>query len=188
VIKVDRPLRSGFSQPGSPYGHPCSALPSFSNGNGYRAQSMVGSVGRPAPPYHNMVNDNPSFSSASSFEYAPPPPNTMMMMQPTPTAAPQQMGIMQQAAQPMSMMPAQTQMMYRQVPMGSPMMQPNMAQNFIYPMPHPGMSFGYRPMMQQAQQQARMIPSGMPMMPPAPTSAFASQPSMFNPMAQQMVY
>ena len=205
VIKVDRPLRSGYSQPGSPYGNPCSAaLPSYSNGvmggNGaYRTHSVVGSVGRPVA-YPNVMENNPSFSSASSFEYAPPAPvptaqPAMMMMQ----AAQQQlqpMGVMQQQQQPV-----QQQFMYRPVQMQSSVPQlaapaavpsypsPYVPQNYMYPT-HQGMSFGYRPMMQQ---QGRMIPSGMPMMAAgnplaAPAATFPSQPSMFNPMAQQLVF
>jgi hypothetical protein len=205
VIKVDRPLRSGYSQPGSPYGHPYNGLPSFSNGcmggsNAYRNHSIVGSVGRPVA-YHNAVDNNPSFSSASSFEYAPQTPMaptvqppTMMMM---PTAQQMQpMGVMQQQQQ---QQPVQQQMMYRPVQMQSSM--PQMApqsvpqfpstyipQNYMYPT-HQGMSFGYRPMMQQG----RMIPSGMPMMAAgntlaAPGNNFPSQPPMFNPLAQQLVY
>ena len=122
VIKVDRPLRSGYSQPGSPYSHPSNGLPSFSNaamgcGNGYRNHSVVGSVGRPVA-YHNVMDHNPSFSSGSSFEYAPPggPPTTMMMMpssqqthalgvmsqQPIPS-----MNVMQQPQQSMNVMQQQ---------------------------------------------------------------------------------
>ena len=201
-------------------------LQSFSNGmmgngNGYRAHSIAGSAGRPAA-FHNFHNENPSFSSGSSFDYVPPAqmapavqPQTMMMMQAAPQ--PQPVGVMQQAGQQMNMMPGQPvqqQMMYRQVPMGSPMPQmlPQSAgpgsqsylpQNFMFPQQHPGMSFGYRPMMQQQipqqqqqQQQhqpGRMIPNGMPMMPHgmglgAPAHPFANQAQMFNPMAQQMVY
>jgi len=159
VIKVDRPIQCGFSQPGSPYGDPC---------NDYHVQSIVGSVGRPAVCHDN----NPSFSSASSFEYAPPPP--MMMMMP--------------ASQ-------QQQMMYQPVQMQSsipPIPSSYMPQNYMYPVPQHGMSFGYRPMMMQ---QARMIPSGMPM--PmmmagntfaSPANSFPSQHSLFNPMVQQLVY
>ena len=58
-------------------------------------------------------------------------------------------------------------------------------QNYMYPVPRHGMSFGYRPMMQQG----RMIPSSMPMMTPAmPTYHFPTQRSLFHPMAQQLVY
>ena len=227
MIKVDRPLRSGFSQPGSPYGNPMNGLQSFSNGmmaggNGFRAHSIAGSVGRPAA-FHNFHNENPSFSSGSSFDYVPPQaavqPQTMMMMpgiqQQQQQQQQQPIGVMQQAGQQMNMMPAlpvQQQMMYRQVPMGAPMQQmlPQSAvpgsqsylpPNYMFPQQHPGMSFGYRPMMQQQlqqqqlqhQQQGRMIPSGMPMMPHgmplgAAANPFANQPQMFNPLAQQLVY
>jgi hypothetical protein len=106
------------------------------------------------------------------------------------------MGVMQQQQQ---QQPVQQQMMYRPVQMQSSM--PQMApqsvpqfpstyipQNYMYPT-HQGMSFGYRPMMQQG----RMIPSGMPMMAAgntlaAPGNNFPSQPPMFNPLAQQLVY
>jgi len=245
VIKVDRPLRSGFSQPGSPYGNPCNGLPSFSNGvmggsNAYRTHSIVGSAGRPVA-YHNVVENNPSFSSASSFEYTPPAqmapavqqstmmmmppsqqvqPSTMMMMPPSQQVQPSSMMMMppSQQFQPMGVMqqqqqPVQQQMMYRPVQMQSSMPQmqssmpqmqssmPQMApqsvpqfpsayvpQNYMYPT-HQGMSFGYRPMMQQG----RMIPSGMPMMAAGnalatPANAFSSQQPMFNPLAQQLVY
>ena len=233
VIKVDRPLRSGYSQPGSPYGNPCNGLSSFSNGtmpggpNDYRAHSIIGSVGRPTA-YHNVQNESPSFSSASSFEYMPPVASgqPMMMMMPPPShqqqpmgamqpssqpmafmqQAPQSMGLMQQGAQPMSMMqqqqpqPGQQQYMYRQMHMPASMQQvapqsapsmssPYLPPNYMFPGQQHGMSFGYRPMMQQG----RMIPSGMPMMAPSnplgtPSNSFASQPPMFNPLAQQMVY
>lgn len=206
--------------------------------NPYRTHSIVGSVGRPVA-FHNVMDNNPSFSSASSFEYAPPvappitsavsgvpmssaiPQQTMMMM-PTTQQVQQPMTYMQpgqpmsfmqpqQAGQPMGMMqtqqPVQQQVMYRPLQMQSsmqqmvptppptstvPQFQSNyLPQNFMYPTHSPGMSFGYRPMMQPG----RMIPSGMPM--PmmsagntlgAPTTSFGSQPPMFNPMAQQLVY
>ena len=196
--------------------------------NDYRTQSIIGSVGRPTA-YHNVQNDSPSFSSASSFEYMPPgsmapvasgQPMMMMMPQshqPQPIGAmqqssqpmtfmqqaPQSMGLMQQGSQPMSVMqqqqqqqpqPGQQQYMYRQMqqvaPQSAPQMSsPYMPQNYMFPGHQHGMSFGYRPMMQQG----RMIPSGMPMMAPSnplgtPSSSFASQPPMFNPLAQQMVY
>jgi hypothetical protein len=164
-------------------------------GNGaYRTHSIVGSVGRPVA-YQNVMDNNPSFSSASSYEYAPPavqaPQPTMMMM---PTAQQvQPMGVMQQQQ------PVQQQIMYRPVQMQPSVQQlapqsvqqfssPYIPQNYMYPS-HQGMSFGYRPMMQQG----RMIPSGMPMMAAgntlaAPPNSFASQPGMFNPMVQQLVY
>lgn len=208
MIKVDRPHRSGFSQPGSPYGHPCNGLSSFSHGvlgaNPYQAHSVAGSVGRPVA-YHNVMDNNPSFSSASSFEYAPPatmtanhmaaamsaPHQTMMMM---PTAQQMQpVGVMQQQQQ--HQQPMQQQMMYRPVQMQPSIPQsvpsfpsPYLPQNVMYPA-HQGMSLGYRPMMPQG----RMIPSGMPMMGAgnafaAPANPFANQTPMFNPMAQQLVY
>jgi hypothetical protein len=249
VIKVDRPLRSGYSQPGSPYDQSCNGLPSFSNGvmganNPYRTHSILGSVGRPIA-YQNAIDNDPSFSSASSFEYAPQASmapaasqQTMMMMPPSQQVQPmsymqpqqpvqamsymqpqqqvqamsymqpqqqvQPMGVMspQQSVQHMGVMqqqPGQQQYMYRPVHMQSsmPQMVPQSAsqfplnyvsQNYMYPT-HPGMSFGYRPMMQQG----RMISSGMPMMAAGntlgtPANSFPSQPAMFNPLAQQLVY
>ncbi|CAF3761478.1 unnamed protein product [Adineta steineri] len=265
VIKVDRPLRSGYSQPGSPYGNPCNGLPSISNGlmtsgHTYRTHSIAGSTGRPRV-YRTNDND-PSFSSGSSFEYTPSaqmssnvPQTTMMMMPASQQVQPmsmmqqqqmqqqqqqqqqqmqqqqmqqqqmqpmgvmqqqpvqsmgvmqqqpmQQMGVMQQ--QPMQQMgmmqqqPVQQQIMYRPVQMQSSM--PQMAAQSVPPLPssyipqqymypaHQGMSYGYRPMMQQG----RMIPSGMPMMAAGnavgtPTNSFQSQPQMYHPMAQQLVY
>ncbi|CAF1171299.1 unnamed protein product [Adineta steineri] len=202
VIKVDRPVRSGYSQPGSPYGNPCNALPSFSNGmiagggGGYRSQSIAGSVGRPSLG-HGGLDPNTSFSSESSFEYIPqtsmtsgmpPPSSAAMMMLPASSQQQQQsMGLMQQQ-QPVQ----QQQLMYRPVQMQSaipPIPSSYMPQNYMYPMPRPGMSFGYHPMMQHG----RMIPSGMPMIASGnslgpPTSNFSNQLSLFNPMAQQMVY
>jgi hypothetical protein len=214
--------------------------------NPYRTHSIIGSVGRPVA-YHNAIDNNPSFSSASSYEYAPPapmapsvPPPTMMMMPSAQQVQPmsfmqqqpvqhmgvmqqqqplqpmgvmqqqqqavQQMGVMQQQQplQPMGVMqqqqqPVQQQFMYRPLQMQSSM--PQMApqsvppfqssyfpQNYMY-QTHPGMSFGYRPMMQHG----RMIPSGMPMMATgntlgAPANTFSNQSPMFNPMAQQLVY
>jgi hypothetical protein len=184
VIKVDRPIRSGYSQPGSPYGNPCNGLSSFSNGvvstgNGYRAQSIVGSVGRPSV-YHNTLDNNPSFSSASSFEYIPPGSmgQPKMMMMPTPQQT-QPMGMMQQQQQ------VQQQMMYRPVQMQSSYI----PQNYMYPVRQQGMSFGYPQMMQPG----RMMPNRMPMMAAgntiaSPSNHFPNQLSLFNPMAQQMVY
>lgn len=65
VIKVDRPVLCGFSQPSSPYSH--AAYP-------YRVRSIAGSVGQ-----HALFQDhNPNFSSESSFE-CPPAPSMMMM-------------------------------------------------------------------------------------------------------------
>jgi len=233
VIKVDRPLRSGFSQPGSPYANPCPpSLQSFSHGlmpnnNPFRAQSIVGSLGGASAHQMNFP-ENPTFSSASSFEYAPPAqlaqavqaPQTMMMMpqgtQGLSQNQVQSLGVMQ--GQPMTFQQAQPQqqMMYRPIPMGAPMM-PQMQssfapQNFMFPFSQAqahaqaqaqaqahaqaqvqpqGMSFAYRPMMQQqpigAAAAPRMIPSGMPMMQPAVGTA-AAPGTMFNPMAQQMVY
>ncbi|CAF0771910.1 unnamed protein product [Rotaria sp. Silwood1] len=260
VIKVDRPMCNAYSQPGSPFNSAFNGLPSCSNGviggsNPYRTHSILGSVGRPVA-YHTAVDNNPSFSSASSFEYNPPAPMTtagpqtaMMMMQvpqqvqpigvmqqqqqhpvqsmgimqpqqqvqPMGVMQPQQqvqsMGVMQpqQSAQPMGVMQPQPvqQFMYRPVqiqpsvqqmaPQSIPPLSSNyipqnyipqnyIPQNYMYP-GHQGMSFGYRPMMQQG----RMIPSGMPMMAAGntfvpPASRFPSQPQMFNPMAQQLVY
>ena len=102
-----------------------------------------------------------------------------------------------QPLQPVDVMQRAQQMMYQPVPVPFPMQTPARAscvpQNYMYrPVPQPGMSFGYRPMMQQT----RMIPSGMPMpmmaTGPTPTTAFnnfPNQPSpFFNPMAQQLVY
>jgi hypothetical protein len=237
VIKVDRPLRSGFSQPGSPYDQSCNGLPSFSNGvmganNPYRTHSILGSVGRPMA--YNAIGNDPSFSSASSFEYVPSTQMasavqqpTMMMMPPSQQVQPmsymqpqqpvqamsymqpqqqvQPMGVMtpQPSMQPMGVMqpqqPGQQQYMYRPLQMQSsmPQMAPQSAsqfssnyfpQSYMYST-HPGMSFGYRPMIQQG----RMIPSGMPMMAAGntlstPANSFPSQPPMFNPMGQQLVY
>jgi hypothetical protein len=187
VIKVDRPIRSGFSQPGSPYNNPCQGLASFNGvlncGNGYRAQSIVGSAG-PAV-YPNALDSNPSFSSASTFEYVQPMQSamqqpTMMMMMPQ-SQQTQPMGVMQQLGQPV-----QQQMMHRPMQMQS---LPFFNQNYMYQIPRPGMSFGYRPMMQQG----RMIPSGMSMMATGntfgtPMSSFPNQSFFYNPMAQQLVY
>jgi hypothetical protein len=257
VIKVDRPLRSGYSQPGSPFSHPCNGLSSFSNGcggggNTYRTHSIAGSTGRPIA-FHAPMDNNPSYSSASSFEYgaapvpmgAPMPPTSMMMMpggqqvQQMAMMQPQQMqamGVMQQPVQSMGVMqqqpvssmtvmqqqqpvqsmgimqqqpmqsmghmqqqPGQQQVMYRPVQMQSSM--PQLAPQSVPPLPtnyvpqtymypaHQGMSYGYRPMMQQG----RMIPSGMPMMNSSngfgtPQNSFPSQPPMFNPLTQQLVY
>ncbi|CAF1486288.1 unnamed protein product [Adineta ricciae] len=282
VIKVDRPLRSGYSQPGSPFGNPCNGLPSFSNGvmggaNPYRAHSIAGSTGRPVA-YHANLDNDPSFSSASSFEYAQPVPmgapmpqgtTTMMMMpnsqqvQSMGVLQPQQMqamgmmqqqpvqsmtvmqqqpvqsmGLMhQQPAQSMGLMqqqpvqsmgymqqqpvqsmglmqqqpvqsmgymqqqPVQQQVVYRPVQIQSSMQQlaapqsippiPSnyLPQTFMYPTAHQGMSYGYRPMMQQA----RMIPSGMPMAGSGntlgtPPTTYQHQAPIFNPLSQQLVY
>ena len=76
VIKVDRPVLCGFSQPSSPYSH---------SGYPYRTRSIAGSVGQPAVFQDNNLN----FSSESSFECPPPPP--MMMMMPPPIRQPPQM-------------------------------------------------------------------------------------------------
>jgi hypothetical protein len=145
-------------------------------------------MGRPAL-LHNAVEHSPSFSSESSFEYVQPtamtpgaPPSTMMML-PAPQQ-PQSLSMMQQQ-------PPQ-QMMYRPVQMQSslpPLPSSYIPQNYMYAMPRQGMVFGYHPMMQPG----RMMPNGMPMMPagPAlasPTNSFSNQLSLFNPMAQQMVY
>ncbi|CAF1623958.1 unnamed protein product [Rotaria magnacalcarata] len=191
VIKVDRPMRNGYSQPGSPYNHQYNGLTSVSNGfpgNGYRAQSVAGSVGRPAV-YHNTVGNNKSFSSSSSFEY--------MSAEPMPSAVPSStmmfMPALQQT-QPLGVMQhPQQQMMYRPFQMQSsipPLPSTYMPQNYRYPpAPHPGMSFSYRPMMQQG----RMLPTRMPMMATAntfcmPTSNYSNQPNFFNPKIQQLVY
>jgi hypothetical protein len=157
--------------------------------NPYRTHSIIGSVGRPVA-YPGAVDHNPSFSSASSFEYVPPasmapgvPPPTMMMMQPSQQVQPMTFMQPQQPVQAMSVMQQQTpvqhmgmmqpqqsvqqQIMYRPVQMQSSMPQmtnPQYPSNYVpqnYMYPtHQGMSFGYRPMMQPG----RMIPSGMPMM------------------------
>lgn len=139
------------------------------------------------------------------------PVQSMGMMQQQPlssmTVMPQQhvqpMGIMQQ--QPvqsmghMSQQPVQQQVMYRPVQVQSSM--PQLAPQSVPPLPsnyvpqpfmypaHQGMSYGYRPMMQQA----RMIPSGMPIMNSSnglgtPQGSFPSQPPMLNPLSQQLVY
>lgn len=71
VIKVDRPIQCGYSQPGSP-------AP-------YCAQSIAGSVIQPAVFQEN----NPGYSSVSNFEYLQqqqqPAPATAMMMPPQQT-------------------------------------------------------------------------------------------------------
>ena len=108
VIKVDRPFRNGYSQPASPYGQPCRGLPSLrqgimGSGTPYRTHSIMGSVGQPTIALHNPLDNNQSFSSGSSFEYAPPEstlpavPQTAMMMQPTQSLQP--IGVMQQHQQ-----------------------------------------------------------------------------------------
>lgn len=187
--------------------------------NPYRTRSILGSVGRPAM-YNEGGDNNVSYSSGSSFEYVPPTPmtpsvvpqTTMMMM---PQGQP--IGVMQQQHQPQTMQPFGVmqqqpqnlqpfgvmqqqpvqQFMYRPVQMQSPMTpQPipglgsnYVSQNMTYPASQ-GMSFGYRPMMQQ---QGRMIPSGMPMMAAGnnfvpQASQFQSQTPMFNPIPQQLVF
>lgn len=221
VIKVDRPPRGGFSQPASPYCGPVVGLPTFSPGmvnqgtvataTPYRAQSIVGSLGRPAA-FPQTVNDqNPSFSSASSFEYFPPAPNQNVLMMPNnhqTMGQPMQMAMIPngQVQQQFVYRPVQ-QPMHHQVP---PVSSSFGHQTFAYHVPqqHPGMSFGYRPMFSQQpqtpQQQhqsvatmppgmqatGRMIPSGMPMMTMAPPMNIQYQPTsnMMNPMAQQLVY
>ncbi|CAF2526428.1 unnamed protein product [Rotaria sp. Silwood2] len=190
LIKVDRPLCNGYSQSGSSYNR----LPSFSNcvlgtSNNYRCQSIVGSIGRPAL-FHNTVDNSPSFSSSSSFEYISSkpmtsvvPPSTMLLMPASQQT--QSFGIMQQPQR-------QQQIMYRPVQMQSslpPLSSSFIPQNYAYPVHHPGMSFGYRPMIQQG----GIIPSGMPMMTAAntfgiPTNNFQYQSPFFNPMIQQLVY
>lgn len=163
MIKVDRPLRSGFSQPGSPYGNPCNGLSSFTNrvpgSNPYQTHSVVGSVGRPVA-YHNVMDNSPSFSSASSFEYVPPAPMTANSMSaamagasmanamggnPMATAmhAPQQTMMMMPTAhqvQPVGVMqqqlgqqPVQQQMMYRPVQMQQSI--PQLAPQSVPPFP-----------------------------------------------------
>ena len=176
-----------FSQPGSPYNNPCQGLSSFNGvlncGNNFRAQSIVGSAGPAA--YSNALDSNPSFSSASTFEYVQPAPMqqpTMMMMMPQ-SQQTQPMGVMQQLGQPV-----QQQMMHRPMQM-QPLSSPFFNQNYMYQIPRPGMSFGYRPMMQQG----RMLPSGMPMMATGntfgtPMNSFPNQSLFYNPMAQQLVY
>ncbi|CAF1071318.1 unnamed protein product [Rotaria sordida] len=182
IIKVDRPLCNGYNQSGSPYNQ----LSSFSNdaNNSYRSQSIGGSVGRPA------VLPNRSFSSSSSFEYisskpmaSVPPSSTMILMSASQQAQP--FGIMQQPQQ---------QTMYRPFHMPSSLPPPPLSssfipQNYTYPVHHPGMSFGYRPMMQPG----RMIPNVMPMMTAMntfgiPTNNFPNQSTLFNPMIQPLVY
>jgi hypothetical protein len=170
VIKVDRPMRSGYSQPGSPYGNPCGGLPTFSNGvkgggNPYRTHSVLGSVGRPVA-YHNVLNNDPSFSSGSSYEYpAQQQPPTMMMMPSSQQVQPvgvmhqqqvqpvgvmhqpqvQQMGMMpHQQVQHMGMMqqqPVQQQVMYRPLQMQSSM--PQMTHQPIPPLPSPYVNQNY---------------------------------------------
>ena len=68
VIRVDRPVLCGFSQPSSPYSHAAYS---------YRARSVAGSVGQPTV----FQDHNPNFSSESNFE-CPPAPSMMMMMPP----------------------------------------------------------------------------------------------------------
>ena len=157
VIKVDRPLRSGYSQPGSPY-TPCNGLPSFSNGgvaapNPYRAQSIAGSMSRPVA--YNIAEANPSFSSVSSFEYPPaasvaaaapavapvsvaataaaaPAVQTQQMLM-MPTA--QQMqpgGILPQQVQPVGVMQQpQQQIMYQPVPVPMSSQMPQFSNNYF---------------------------------------------------------
>ncbi|CAF3520101.1 unnamed protein product [Rotaria sp. Silwood1] len=182
LIKVDRPLCNGYRQSDSPF----NKLPSFSNGilstsNGYRSQSTMGSIRRPAV-IHNLVDNSPSFSSSSSFEYISSEPmpsivsSSAMLLMPA-SQQPQPLGIMQQ--------PQQQQIMYRPFQMQSSFI----PSNYTYPVHHPGMSFGYRPMIQHG----RMISNGMPMMTPMntfamPTNTFSNQSPLFNPMIQQLVY
>ncbi len=88
----------------------------------------------------------------------------------------------------MMMMPGSQQQQQQQQMMYQPVqMQSSIPQNYMYPTPQHGMSFGYHPMMQQ---QARMIPSGMrmPMMASGNTFATQNPPTFFNPMLQQLVY
>jgi hypothetical protein len=180
VIKVDRPLRSGYSQPGSPYGNPCNGLPSFSNGamgggNPYRTHSIAGSAGRPVA-YHNAVDNNPSYSSASSYEFPPQAqmasavPQTAMMMMPP---AQQNMAVMQQqqAVQPMGVMqqhPAQTMSVMQQQPM-QPMgvMQQQPVQSMSLMQQQPVQSMGVmqqQPVQQQYMYQPVHMQSSMPQM------------------------
>lgn len=193
VIKVDRPLRSGFSQPGSPYGNPCNGLPSFSNGgHPYQAHSVVGSVGRPVA-YRNVMDSNPSFSSASSFEYVPPasmtanpmaaamagaPMATAMAGNPMASAmaAPQPTMMMMPTAQQMQpvgvmqQQPVQQQIMYRPVQMQSsiPQFAPQSVPQFSSPYVPQNLMYPAQQGMslgyRPMMQQGRMIPSGMPMM------------------------
>ncbi|CAF0892737.1 unnamed protein product [Rotaria sordida] len=143
VIKVDRPLCNAYSQPGSPYNPSYNGLPSCSNGvmggnNPYRTHSILASVGRPVG-FHHPVDHNPSFSSASSFDYAPPMsmattvPQTTMMMMPSSQQV-QPMGVMQQQqlqhqVQPIGVMQQQQQQQPGQ-PMG--VMQPQPVQQLVY--------------------------------------------------------
>lgn len=109
------------------------------------------------------------------------PSSTMMLMPPT------------QQTQSLAMMQhPQQQMMYRPFPMRSsipPLPSSYIPQTYRYLAPHSGMSFGYRPMMQQG----RMFPARMPLMAPTntlgmSTANFPNQPNIFNPMSQQLVY
>ena len=120
------------------------------------------------------------------------PPSTMMMMMPSSQQA-QPIGIMQPSElQQQQQQPVQRQIMYRPFQIQSsipPLSSSYIPQNYTYPVAHPGISFGYRPMIQQGP----MIPRGMPMMagtnmPGVLTNSFPSQPPFFNPMAQQLVY
>ncbi|CAM4888481.1 unnamed protein product [Rotaria socialis] len=179
VIKVDRPHRSGYSQPGSPYTHQYTGLPSCSNGvlgssNHYRTHSILGSVGRPAA-FNDGFEPNPSFSSASSYEYAPPPqmapaaPQTTMMMMPQV----QPMGVMhhqqqQQQQQQMQMQPIGVMQQQQMQPIGvmhqHPMHQQPMQQQVMYrpvqmqssmqhpPMPQLGSNYFPQNMMYPAHQ------------------------------------
>lgn len=144
-------MYNGFSQPGSPYGNSLHGLPS------YHAQSIVGSVGQPAV----FQNNNPNFSTASSFEYNQP---GMMMMMPA----------------------SQQQMMYQPV-----QMQSSIPQNYMYPGAQLGMQFRYHPMMQHAQMipsgmQMPMMTTGNRF--PTQTYGFPSPSPFYHPMAQQLVY
>jgi hypothetical protein len=179
VIKVDRPLRSGYSQPGSPYGNPCNGLPSFSNGamgggNPYRTHSIAGSAGRPVA-YHNAVDNNPSYSSASSYEFPPQAqmtsavPQTAMMMMPP---AQQNMAVMhQQSVQPMGVMqqhPAQSMSVMQQQPMqpiGVMQQQPVQSMSLMQQQPVQSMGvMQQQPVQQQYMYQPVHMQSSMPQM------------------------
>ncbi|CAF1559559.1 unnamed protein product [Didymodactylos carnosus] len=163
VIKVDRPVRRGYSQPGSP------AVMSYTvNGlhqgypNGYRAHSIAGSTGGPA--LHR------SYSSSSSFEYMPPAmPGMVLPGQPIVATN----GAMMMPSAMGAVTDRPTQMFYRPMMttgmqsgmsamqgltsmIGSPYQQfqstpissgPQTSYMYPYQQGTGGMAFGYRPMM-----------------------------------------
>ncbi|UJR37112.1 hypothetical protein I4U23_029816 [Adineta vaga] len=191
VIKVDRPLRSGYSQPGSPFSNQCNGLPSFSNGvmasgNPYRNHSIAGSIGRPIAYHGNMDND-PSFSSGSSFEYAQPVPmgapmpQTTMMMMPS-SQQMQSMGVLQpqqmQAMGVMQQQPVQSMGMMQQQPVQSMgMMQQQPVQSMGMMQQQPVQSMG---MMQQQPVQSM----GMMQQQPVQSMGMMQQ----QPAQQQVMY